>query len=153
MDWQMIMFVLLTAAPFTELRLGIPAALTVGLDPWFVIPFALILNCLIFFPIYFGLKLLYERFFARFSFCQRIVNRAHRKGKPYIEKYGIIGLALYIGIPLPITGVWTGTLIAWMFGLDWKKSFLAVCLGVLIAGTIISVATLGVLNGIGLLAG
>lgn len=56
-------------------------------------------------------------------------------------------------LPLPVTGVWTGTLIAWLFGLDWKRSFLAICLGVLIAGTIISVAMLGLLNGMGLLAG
>jgi uncharacterized membrane protein len=152
MEWQMIMFLLLTAAPFTELRLGIPAAIGVGIDPWFVIPAAMVLNCLIFFPIYFALDKLYKRFFERYSWARRIVGRAQRKGKPYIEKYGIIGLALYVGVPLPVTGVWTGTLIAWLFGLDWKRSFLAICLGVLIAGTVISVATLGVLNGLSMLA-
>jgi uncharacterized membrane protein len=148
MDWQMLLFILLTAAPFTELRLGIPAALATGMDPWFVIPFAIILNCLIFFPIYFCLNVLYERFFSRFSWARRIVDRAQRKGKPFIEKYGVVGLALYIGIPLPVTGVWTGTLIAWIFGLDWKRSFLAVCAGVLIAATIISAVVLGVIGGL-----
>jgi len=47
--------------------------------------------------------------------------------------------------------VWTGTGAAWFLGLDWKKSFLAICLGVLISSTIVSVISLGLLNGFGLL--
>jgi uncharacterized membrane protein len=145
MDWQMLMLVLLTAAPFTELRVGIPAALATGMDPWFVIPFAIILNCLIFFPIYFCLDLLYGRFFIRFGWCRRAIERVHRKGNRYIRKYGILGLAVYVAIPLPVTGAWTGTAIAWLLGLEWKRSFLAICIGVLIAGAIISALSLGVI--------
>jgi uncharacterized membrane protein len=71
----------------------------------------------------------------------------------YVEKYGIIGLAVFVGIPLPVTGVWTGTGAAWLLGLDWRKSFLAICLGVAMSATIVSLLVFGFLNGIVLLHG
>jgi len=143
---EVVSFLVATMSPFLELRGGIPLGLAMGIPAEFVIPVAIIANCLIFFPIYFGLELLYERFFARFEWAQRIMARVHRKGSKYIQKYEVIGLAVFVGIPLPVTGVWTGTAIAWLMKLDWKKSFLSICLGVLIAGTIISILSLGVLQ-------
>ncbi len=143
---EVISFLVATMSPIVELRGGIPLGLAMGIPPEFVIPVAIITNCLIFFPIYFGLELLWERFFARFDWAQRLMARVHRKGSKYIERYEVIGLAIFVGIPLPVTGVWTGTAIAWLMDLDWKKSFLSICLGVLIAGTIISALSLGVLQ-------
>ncbi len=56
-----------------------------------------------------------------------------------VDKYGYWGLALFVAIPLPITGAYTGTLGAWVLGMDPKKTFLAVALGALIAGIIVTV--------------
>ncbi len=145
---EVLSFLIATMSPVVELRGGIPLGLAMGLTPEFVIPVAIIVNCLIFFPIYFGLELLWERFFARFGWAQRLMERVHRKGSKYIQKYEVIGLAIFVGIPLPVTGVWTGTAIAWLMDLDWKKSFLSICLGVLIAGTIISILSLGFIQGL-----
>jgi uncharacterized membrane protein len=64
----------------------------------------------------------------------------HKKGSKYVEKYEVLGLAIFVGIPLPFTGVWTGSALAWLLDLDWKKSFLAVSLGVIIAACIVTAA-------------
>jgi len=143
---ELFTFIVLTLAPVAELRGGIPVGLAFGLSPWMVIPLAYILNSLVFFPIYFGLELLWERFFSRFDWAQRLMARVRRKGTKYIEKYEIMGLAVFVAIPLPVTGVWTGTAIAWLLKLGWKKSFLAISLGVLVATAIVSAISLGVLT-------
>ena len=59
-----------------------------------------------------------------------------------IDKYGIWGLLIFVGIPLPGTGGWTGALLASLLELDKKKSFLVISLGVFIAGLIITVLSL-----------
>ena len=78
------------------------------------------------------------------DFCER---KGHEK-KGQIEKYGFWGLILFVGIPLPGTGAWTGCLIAAMLDMDKKKSFLATAIGVLIAGIIISLLSIGIFDGI-----
>ena len=150
---SILLTVIASGSPISELRGGIPLGLSLGLDPSIVIPLAIIVNILIFFPIYFGLELLYEKFFSRYAFCRNIVERVSKKGKKYVEKYGVLGLAIFIAVPFPATGAWTGTLIAWLMRLDWKKSFVAVVLGVLIAGAIISAISLGALAGLEFLLG
>ncbi len=63
--------------------------------------------------------------------------------EPQMNKYGYLALAIFVGIPLPITGAWTGTLIAWLLDLNRKKSFIAIASGVIIAGVLVTLATLG----------
>ena len=67
-----------------------------------------------------------------------IENKVEKK-KGQIEKYGFWGIVLFVGIPLPGTGAWTGSLIAAMLNMNKKKSFIAAALGVLIAGIIMSI--------------
>ena len=66
----------------------------------------------------------------------------------YAAKYGFWGLVMFVGIPLPGTGAWTGCLIAAMLEIDKKKAFLAACIGVLMAGIIMSVLSIGIFDGI-----
>lgn len=61
------------------------------------------------------------------------------KKKDKIDKYGPWGLLLFVGIPLPGTGGWTGSLLASLLHIDFKKSFPIICLGVVIAGVIITI--------------
>jgi uncharacterized membrane protein len=63
-----------------------------------------------------------------------------------IDKYGYLGLVLFVGIPLPGTGAWTGTLLAIMLGLDKKKSFISILIGVFMASIIMSIISYGVLG-------
>ena len=149
MDSGLLSVIITTMLPVAELRGGIPLGLSLGLDPATVIITCFIVNCLVFFPIYIALTLLYEGVFSRFGWARRLMNRIEKKGQKYIERYGIPGLIIYVGIPLPVTGAWTGTAIAWLFRLDWKRSFLTICAGVAIATAIVSAITLGLLAGIG----
>jgi uncharacterized membrane protein len=63
-----------------------------------------------------------------------------------IKKYEFWGLVIFVGIPLPGTGAWTGALIASVLNMDKKKAFLAITLGVLIAGIIMSILSFGILD-------
>jgi len=151
MSNELLLVVLATMMPISELRGAIPLGASLGIDLTVLIPLVFIINCLIFFPIYFGLNLFYEKIFSKWEITHRIFGRIRRKGSKYIEKYEILGLAVFVGIPLPVTGVWSGTVLAWMLGLDWKKSFISISLGVVLATTIVSLFTLGFLNGLGII--
>ena len=65
------------------------------------------------------------------------------KKRDKIDKYGVWGLLLFVAIPLPGTGGWTGALLASLLHLDRKKSFGVICVGVFIAGLIITILSLG----------
>lgn len=67
------------------------------------------------------------------------LDKKVEKKKGQIEKYGFWGVVLFVGIPLPGTGAWTGSLIAAMLDMNKKKAFIAAALGVLIAGIIMSI--------------
>ena len=67
------------------------------------------------------------------------LDRAKRKSHKHISKYGYLGLTLFVAIPLPITGAYTGTLAAWLFGMDRKKSMAALAAGVIMAGIIVTI--------------
>lgn len=144
---NLVCVALLAMVPIFELRGAIPFGVATGLDFTYVWAVAVIFNILAFFPVFFGLRLFYERFFSRFWWARKLIERVRRNGGPYIEKYGLLGLIIFVGTPLPVTGAWTGTGAAWLMGLDWKKSFLAVSCGVLIASAIVSLVVLGFVNG------
>lgn len=144
----LLYFIVITALPIAELRGGIPFALLSGLDPITAFFIAVIVNSLVFFPVFFGLRFFYEKIFSKWGFVQKLVERTQRNGKPYIEKYGLLGLAVFVAVPLPMTGAWTGTALAWLLGMDWKKSFLSITAGVIVAGLIVTAISLGVLGGL-----
>lgn len=77
----------------------------------------------------------------------KLENKANKK-KNSIEKKEFIGLLLFVGIPLPGTGAWTGSLIAAMINMDKKKALLATFLGVILAGIIMSIFSYGILGNI-----
>ena len=74
----------------------------------------------------------------------KYLERAQKKLAGKYEKSGLIALMLFVAIPLPFTGAWTGAAAAFVFGIPFKKSFPTVALGVLIAGVIVSILTLGI---------
>lgn len=78
---------------------------------------------------------------------QKLENKANSK-KEQIERLKYLGLVLFVGIPLPGTGAWTGCLIAALLGMDKKKSCLAAVIGVVMAGIIMLIFSYGVLGGI-----
>ena len=83
-----------------------------------------------------------------FTFC---IEKGHKGGEKLKEKAGrglFVALLLFVGIPIPGTGAWTGTLAASFLDMGFKKSVIAVLLGVLLAGVIMGIASAGVFTAI-----
>jgi len=138
---------LATVLPISELRGGMWLGIvTFGLDPLLTFSIAVITNILIFFPIFFALRLFYDKVLYRIPLFDKYLDNLRKRGKPKVDKYGFWGLFLFVAIPLPLTGVYTGTILAWLLGMDWRKAFPAVAFGVLIAGGVVLLITLGVIN-------
>jgi uncharacterized membrane protein len=137
-------FVLVTVSPISELRGGIPLGISMGLDPWFTFFVAIVANALIFFPVFFALRLFYDKFLFRIPLFGRYLTSLRKRGKPIVDKYGFWGLLLFVAVPLPLTGAYTGTILAWLLDVGWKKAFPAVGAGVIVAGVIVFLITLGV---------
>jgi uncharacterized membrane protein len=138
---KIIIFSLL---PISELRGGIPMGLSSGLPLSVVFPVAVLSNILVF-PIFYLFLTFIHDLLMKVSFYRRyfdfFLERTRRKVGPKVEKYGYLGLTLFVAIPLPVTGAYTGTLGAWFFKMKKRKSFLAVFLGVIIAGIIVSIVS------------
>ncbi len=147
MTREIALTLLATVSPISELRGGIPLGiLEFGLDPLFTFFIAVIANTLIFFPIFFALRFFYDKFLFRIPLFDKYLDSLRKRGKPKVEKYGLWGLALVVAIPLPLTGAYTGTILAWLVGMDWKKAFPAVGLGVIVAGVVVLLITLRVMS-------
>ncbi|HEY32325.1 MAG TPA: small multi-drug export protein [Dehalococcoidia bacterium] len=134
--------VLITSAlPILELRGGIPVAMAMLDYPWYYAFLLGVIGNLL--PVPFILLFLdyITRLLSKVRFFERILNwlfeRTRRRGK-IIQKYERIGLVLFVAIPLPITGAWTGALAAVIFGLRFRHAFLCITIGVLIAGIIVT---------------
>jgi uncharacterized membrane protein len=140
---------LATVLPISELRGGMWLGIvTLGLNPLLIFSIAVVVNILIFFPIFFALRLLYDKFLFRIPLFDRYLENLRKRGKPKVDKYGFWGLFAFVAVPLPLTGAYTGTILAWLLGMDWRKAFPAVGLGVLVAGTIVLLITLLIRLGI-----
>ncbi|MEM0320009.1 MAG: small multi-drug export protein [Candidatus Nezhaarchaeales archaeon] len=73
-----------------------------------------------------------------------LVFRVRRRGERYINRYGVLGLALFVAIPLPGSGVWAGSLLAHILGLSPKKSLVAITVGALVAALLVLAGTFGI---------
>ena len=74
------------------------------------------------------------------------LDKKARKHKDSIEKYGYLGLTLFVGVPLPGTGAWTGCLAASVLNMDKKKSFISIMLGIIMASIIMMLVSYGLLK-------
>lgn len=143
-----IMTILLCLTPISELRGGLPFALARGMPlvPAYLLCVAA--NAAVSPLIYLFLASVHRllvRWPAYEGFFNRSIERARRRVHDRVERFGILGLIIFVGIPLPITGAVTGTFGAWILGLERRKVFPAVAAGVAIAGIIVAaVYTLGI---------
>lgn len=146
---ELIVF-LISLMPILELRGGLIAAALLGLNivPAFII--CIIGNLL---PIPFILWFITPIFnkLKKTKHLSKFVNKIEKKAlskKDKIEKAEFWGLFFFVGIPLPGTGGWTGSLIASLINMDKKKAMLAITCGVLLAGLIVGSLSFGLLKGI-----
>jgi len=144
---ELVVF-LVSTLPIAELRGGIPLAKGWGF-PWQqayllcvagnflpVVPIVFLLD-----PIARFLRRapLFDRFF------EWLFARTRKRGK-LIERYEALGLILFVAVPLPITGAWTGAVAAYLFGVRPRYAIPAIACGILIAGVVVTLASQGVLH-------
>ncbi|MFC2021316.1 COG2426 family protein [Chloroflexota bacterium] len=135
----------IAASPISELRGAIPIAIIGFHFPWYSAFLLAIIGNLL--PVPFILLFLnaISRPMRKIEILDRMLDwffaRIRRRGK-IIERYGRIGLVLFVAIPLPVTGAWTGSLAAALLGLRFKHALLSIFIGILIAGIIVTYATL-----------
>ncbi len=132
--------------PILELRGGLVAAALLHIAYGVALPVCIIANIL---PIPFILLFIKKIFkwMRRFKPFEKLVDKLEHKAmskSDQVKKYEFWGLVLFVGIPLPGTGAWTGALIAALLDVDFKKSILAIFLGVLLAAAIVSFITYGI---------
>lgn len=137
--------ILLSILPISELRGGIPYAVAndMGLPAAFIT--CIIANMLVIPIVFVFLDTLHNQFYKvkpyRWLFDKWVV-RTQRTAERNVARWGYWGVMLFVAIPLPITGAYTGTLAAWLLKLDKKKASMFLALGVVIAGVVVSVATM-----------
>lgn len=146
---EMIVF-LISLLPLLELRGGLIAASLLNIEYFKAALICIAGNIL---PIPFILLLLKKvfAFLDRFKSTKIIVDwlkQKATKNKAKIDKYGFWGLVLFVGIPLPGTGAWTGSLVASVFNMDLKKSIVAIFLGIILAFVIMSIVSYGIIGNI-----
>ena len=134
--------ILLSVLPIGELRAGIPVAHAAG-TPLITAALICTLANIIIIPFIFLFLNTLHKWFMKIKFYKKLFNKIIEKVRHKIEHHvntwGYIGLALFVAIPLPGSGAYTGTLGAWIFGLDQKKSMIAIAIGVIIAGIAITI--------------
>lgn len=135
---------LVSMLPIIELRGGLPFGVALGLPYYLAFPFAVIGNLIPapFIIVYIRkVFMLMRKYIPRLnSVVDKLETKAHLKGEQ-MQKYERFGLWLFVAIPLPGTGAWTGSLAAAFLGMRLKYAMPAVVLGVLTAGTIMLTLT------------
>ena len=150
-EWlkDLIVIIGLTLAPFLELRASIPYALLQGKYLWWAVFLVAVSINIILAPIayLFWNKLIHLLRWIKpvDRLYHKTIERVQKKSSKYVEKYGELGVALFIGIPFPGTGVWSGALAANIFAMKFSKYMIASVIGVLMSGALV---TLMVVSGV-----
>ena len=149
MAGEFTLTMLFSMIPVVELRGGIPFGVTLGLPVWVAFIAAVIGNLI---PVPFiivYIRRIFQWMRRRIPRLNRMVDalerKAHLKGQK-VTKYKYLGLMLFVAVPLPGTGAWTGSLAAAFLDMPLRKAIPSIIAGVLIAGMAITILTSGVVN-------
>ena len=142
-----IMIMAIAAVPVVELRGAIPAGAAAGLSPWAACAAAVIGNLLPVPFIVLSVRQIFDRLRKHPFFAPKyaLERRAHLKGR-LVWKYRLLGLTLFVAVPLPGTGAWTGALVAAFLHIRLRHALPAIALGVLVAGVLVTLMTIGVIH-------
>ncbi len=143
-----IMVILMSMVPLIELRGAIPFGVASGLSPMSSLMLSLIGSTIPIPFILLGIRPLFERL-KKIKRVRKIINNITNKAMKKsgdVVKYGFWGLIIFVGIPLPGTGVWTGSLMAALLNMRIKIAFPAIFLGNIIAGTIMYILSYTTVN-------
>ncbi len=143
-EWLKIF--IMSMVPWLESRYVIPfAILRFGWEWWQAFPLAILGNMV---PVPFILLFFdsIEKFLRKYQlfgkFLDKLFNVTRKRADEKIKRYEYFGLLIFVAVPLPFTGAWTGSLIAYLFNLKFSKTMATILLGVIVASTITTVLTL-----------
>lgn len=139
---------LLSFAPIMELRAALPVALGVYDMPLIkAFPLVIVGNMLPALLIIYGWDSVVKAICNNWPWLNKLLEKWYQKTQRQwdkkIEKYGPWALILFVAIPLPGSGVWSGSLAAWIFGIDKKNALLGVFIGAVLSGVVVTVLTIG----------
>jgi len=146
--------ILIAMLPFVELRGAIPVALFVyDMDPISAFAYGVLGNMIPVFVLLYFLEPV-SNFLRRWHiwdvFFTWLFAKAHKQHSDTFERYGMLALALFVAVPLPTTGAWSGCAGAFVFGIKFKHALLSIFAGVLGAGIVVTIISLGGIEALGL---
>ena len=131
--------------PLIEERGGLILARMLGMDMWDAVFWCVLGNIVPIPFILWGLESVFH--WMADHHLSKIVEKLEEKAaknKPKVDRYGMFGLILFVGIPLPGTGAWTGSLVASVFDMDMKKASVSILIGIALAAVIVTGISYGV---------
>jgi len=142
---------LIATSPIIELRGAIPVALTVWkLSPTIAYFFAVLGNIFSMLLVLIILEPLSKFLMSHFNFFNkfflRLFKKTRKKYNYRFEKWGSLALISFVAVPLPFTGGWTGAVAAFVFGIPFRRAVFLISLGIIIAGLLVTGASLGVIR-------
>jgi uncharacterized membrane protein len=138
---RQLIVIIIAALPVVELRGALPIAINVFNMPWYWAYALAVIGNMLPVPI---LLLFFDglaRLVSKLPVGKKVVDwvfRHTRRHEAMIQKYEWLGLMLFVAVPLPITGAWTGSIIAFILGMRFTYSLLSILCGVIIAGAIVT---------------
>jgi len=142
---ELIAIFLISMVPVFELRGSMPLALALtDINPIIIFLICVSLNILVIPIVFKGLDLLAPPLIKRSKKIRSVF--AWFLKRSYNRKWGLVGLAAFVAVPLPVTGAWTGTLIAYLLGMNRKHAFLAIAAGVIAAGIMVLVGVISIIT-------
>ena len=145
-----IFIFVISMIPILELRGGILAAALLDMNPLESYIICVLGNIIVIPIALFVLELIFK-LLRKINFFDKIITKIENKclsKKEKLEKYGYLGLVLFVGIPIPGTGAWTGCFLASLLNMDKKKSFVSALIGVVLASIIMMILSFGIIKNI-----
>lgn len=150
MIYDLLIAMLWSVSPLGEAKFGIPYALLNGVNIYLAFLFCFVANVMVFPIMTFFLDVI-NRYFVRWYYYKKaaiyVARRAKSGAGNNVKKYGFWGLMIFVLVPIPGTGVYAGTIAAYLFGIERKPAFLANTIGIFISCLIVWVTTLLAMKG------
>ncbi len=143
--------VLIAMIPITELRASIPIAITqFDMNPIIAMGYSILGNVIAGAIVLVFVEKVLHLFLAQSdvlkNLWQKYIDRIHNKNKEKFEKWGAVTLVIFVAIPLPMTGIFTGAVAASIFQIPFRQAFPLLAVGSIISGTIVTLITVGATN-------
>ena len=143
--------VIIAALPVAENRVSVPLALgAYHLPVWQALFFSILGSVLAAAFVVYGLHLFYRRLQGHLGIIdkllQKIFDRTERKFMQKYQRWGEIALLIFVAVPLPMTGAWTGSVAAFLFGIKPARALLFISAGVILSASIVALLSLGIIH-------